>query len=263
MQTLTADQASTILQFHLSTIQTQHQFIRTLLQAIPEEKLDYQTDPGSLPLRDLGWYIAMADHVLLSAICNGKFGLWPERPADNGVGAMVEWFERSFNENFGRLTQLTGDDLLRPLDFFGTVKPAIEFLPIYLGNLTCHTGQLMAQLRVSGCYLQVSLDAMMAAPVQTQETDGELNETELSAVAGGNFVIVTNHVIDPSQTITITTTPATYENTSEGIFSPMGGGNAMNTGMFFGGLLGGGLGGWGASIGLQTLFVAFTTFGFI
>jgi uncharacterized damage-inducible protein DinB len=153
MKHITPDQASFLLQFTLPTAKNEHRLTRSVIEAIPAANSDYRPDPNSKTALELAWHIAAAEHRFYDGIASGEFNFSPiPRPENVHTPAQIgQWFGDSFAKNFDRLSHLSGDQLVKILDFRGMLQlPAVAFITISLNHTTHHRGQLSTYLRAMG-----------------------------------------------------------------------------------------------------------------
>src|SRR5947209_5738762 len=98
---------------------------RRVIEAIPADKCGWCPDDKSKSALDLAWHIASSECFFLNGISAGKY----ERPSDGGDGArpasitspadILKWYDENHAKAVSQLTQVQGDKLTRPIDFFG------------------------------------------------------------------------------------------------------------------------------------------------
>jgi len=102
---------------------------------------------------DLAWHIAAAETRFLDAVASGAFdfsgGARPESirtPND-----VVDSYSERFTKAVDRLKAMTGDQLIRIIDFRGLFQlPAVSYVDIGLRHTIHHRGQLSMYLRPMG-----------------------------------------------------------------------------------------------------------------
>ncbi len=150
---LTPDQAKLILVAALPTLKSEHQTTRRVIEAIPLDKGDYRPDAVSKTALELAWHIVVAEKRFLSGIPVGAFDFSPiHRPESitNSAG-IAAWFDESFAANLQKLEGLSGEPLVRMIDFRGMFQlPAVGFIQLALNHTIHHRGQLSVYLRPMG-----------------------------------------------------------------------------------------------------------------
>jgi len=126
----------------------------SVLNAVPQGRLDYRPHPRSRAAGELAWLIAAEDAALIPLIQKGSVE-WIEAPAPSTVAEIVSEYERNVS---------TVDDLIARTDdrswekkgkfFFGTPTPWEDtiqnFVWGFLHDAIHHRGQLTAYLRPMG-----------------------------------------------------------------------------------------------------------------
>ena len=94
-----------------------------------------------------------AEKRLLGGISAGAFDFTPIHRPDsikNSAG-IATWFDESFAANLPRLHDLSGEQLVKSIDFAGVLQlPALAFLQVALNHTIHHRGQLCMYLRPMG-----------------------------------------------------------------------------------------------------------------
>jgi uncharacterized damage-inducible protein DinB len=150
---LTPDQAKFVLGMALPTLKTEHQTTKRVIEAIPLDKGDYRPDPVCRTALELAWHVVAAEKRFLSGIPAGALDFNPiHRPESvtNSAG-IVAWFDESFAANLRQLEGLSGERLVKMIDFRGLFQlPAVAFVQLCLNHTIHHRGQLSVYLRPMG-----------------------------------------------------------------------------------------------------------------
>jgi uncharacterized damage-inducible protein DinB len=153
-QSMTADQATFLLQdIYMGTLKTESRTTAKILQAVAAGKADYKPDPASRSAIELARHIAVADNRFVETVINGVFdtksAMIPENvktPAE-----VASWYEQRYANNFEALGKVSGEQLVKILDFRGMFQwPAVKFLMFGLHHTIHHRGQLASYLRCMG-----------------------------------------------------------------------------------------------------------------
>jgi uncharacterized damage-inducible protein DinB len=137
----------------LPQIKNESKTTRRVLEAIPAGKSDYKPDPKAKTALELAWHIAHSEVWFLDAVENGEFnadaGAMPEdikTPAD-----IVAWYDTNFAASFDRVSNLSPDKLVKPINFYNVfTNPAILYLNFLIVHSVHHRGQLSTYLRPMG-----------------------------------------------------------------------------------------------------------------
>ena len=151
---LSAEQAKLLLNdLFLPLLEREHPTTRRVIEAIPPHNGDYRPDPASKTALELAWHIVAAEKRFLEGIANGEFNFNAiTRPVNVRTGADIgRWYGDTVQAVLPRLRQLTGDQLIRSIDFRGIFQaPAVMFFQTALNHSIHHRGQLSAYLRPAG-----------------------------------------------------------------------------------------------------------------
>ncbi len=154
MQSLQPDQGAFLLNtVFLPALKNEHGATKKVIQAVPADKGDYRPDPVSKTALELAWHIATSENRFLDAVNSGAFTFGDSAKPDSirNSADVAHWYEERFNENFNRLGQLSGEQLVKIIDFRGVLQlPAVMFLRLGLSHSIHHRGQLTAYLRATG-----------------------------------------------------------------------------------------------------------------
>jgi uncharacterized damage-inducible protein DinB len=137
----------------LPALKAEHPVTRSVIGAIPPDKMDYRPDPVTRTAVDLAWHIVTAEDRFMEAVAAGAFDFTPrERPASVRTPADInQWSDDRFEKNVERLKALSGDQLVKVIDFRGLFQfPAVTFVTIALNHSIHHRGQLSMYLRPMG-----------------------------------------------------------------------------------------------------------------
>jgi uncharacterized damage-inducible protein DinB len=153
MPPIQPEQATFLLQMALPALKNEHRVTRKIIEAVPADRGDYRADEISMSALELAWHIASAENFFLDGAAAGEFnykdGSRPEsiRNAED----VAAWYGEAFHANFERLTRLTGEQLVKVIDFRGRFQyPAVTYLQFALNHSIHHRGQLSVYLRPMG-----------------------------------------------------------------------------------------------------------------
>jgi uncharacterized damage-inducible protein DinB len=151
---LTPEQATLIVHaVSLPTLRAEHPVTKSVIAAIPADKMDYRPDAVTRSAADLAWHIVSAENRFLEAVAAGQFDLTArDRPESVRTPADINaWYEERFAQNLERLQGVPGEELVKPIDFRGIFRfPAFAFLAIGQSHTVHHRGQLSMYLRPMG-----------------------------------------------------------------------------------------------------------------
>jgi uncharacterized damage-inducible protein DinB len=150
---MTAEQARAVRDVITGSIEQESVAERKVIAAIPANNRDYKPDPKSRSAWEIAVHVAMSDIWFADSILNGQFA-WTGEPATppemTDPAAVASWHERHLKDRLVKLRGMTPEQLLRPVDFFGTTAPAVTWLSAMNNHMIHHRGQLAAYLRAAG-----------------------------------------------------------------------------------------------------------------
>lgn len=137
----------------LGTLKNESRTTQSILAAVPKEHLDYRPDPCAKTANELLRHIASADNFFLKSVADGAFVPGSVKlPEDVKTPEEVaEWYGQEYAKNLDAVSQLSGEQLAKIVDFRGAVQgPAYAFLHRGLLHAIHHRGQLSTYLRPMG-----------------------------------------------------------------------------------------------------------------
>lgn len=150
---MTADQAAAIVQLLTGAIEHESAATRKVIAAVPNGNRNYKPDPKSRSAWELAIHLAVGDVWFADSIRSGKF-VWtgepPTPPEMTDPAAVAKWHEKHLGDRLAKLRAMTPEQMLRPVEFFGTTAPAATWLVMMNNHSVHHRGQLAAYLRPSG-----------------------------------------------------------------------------------------------------------------
>jgi uncharacterized damage-inducible protein DinB len=154
MRQLQPEKAHFLLQdIYLPGLENEHRITKAIIGAIPTDKGDYRPDEISKSALDLAWHIVATEIRFMDAVSAGEFDFSPKpRPESVKNSAdLVGWYEKDFHTRFEKLTKLSGDQLVKIVDFRGMFQlPVVMYLGFVLHHSIHHRGQLSMYLRPMG-----------------------------------------------------------------------------------------------------------------
>jgi uncharacterized damage-inducible protein DinB len=154
MVDMTPEQGHFLLHnFFLGSLKNESRTTKKILDAVPVDKVNYQPDACAKTANELLRHIAVADNMFLVTVINGVFNPSAVAIPENVKTSLevAAWYEQTYARNFETLTKLTGEQLVKIVDFRGLIQqPAVLFLQFGLVHTVHHRGQLSTYLRPMG-----------------------------------------------------------------------------------------------------------------
>ena len=154
MSELTADQALFVLQnVYLAPLKNESRITKKVLAAVPADKCEHRPDAISKSAIELVRHIAVAENRFLETVINGVFDVNAAALPDTvkTPQEVASWYEQRFARNFEALTRLSGEQLVKMVDFRGLFqRQAVSFALLGMVHTVHHRGQLSSYLRCMG-----------------------------------------------------------------------------------------------------------------
>jgi uncharacterized damage-inducible protein DinB len=153
---MTSEQATFLATQYAQLMQGEFPATCKVLAAVKDDNRSYKPDEKSRTAWELATHLATADVWFLDSILTGKFTWDPEQVKQiegrfTSVAEVVAFYEKTFPEKLKAIQAMSGDELARPLDFFGMMQmPAVSFVGMANNHSMHHRGQLAAYLRAMG-----------------------------------------------------------------------------------------------------------------
>ena len=146
---MTPEQASTIAEFLLPQIEQEIHTTAKVLAAVPDEKKDYTPHATCMNAGILAEHLAGADLWFLQGVIAADFGPFPE-PLNKSSADLAADYKTRAQELLTQIKALTGEHLLKEVNFHGWAVPNVTFLQVMQKHSVHHRGQLSAYLRPMG-----------------------------------------------------------------------------------------------------------------
>jgi uncharacterized damage-inducible protein DinB len=145
---MSPDEAKILAKYFLATALNEVQTTRKVLAALPDKQLDYKLGDKGRSARELAWHIAASDNWFVDGIAKGDFSqAEPEMAANVSVKDMLELYDR-LPGKLEKLKNLSGDDLVKTVSFFGVMEfPNVIYINFLNNHSIHHRGQLSTYLR--------------------------------------------------------------------------------------------------------------------
>jgi uncharacterized damage-inducible protein DinB len=154
MSNIESTQADFLLRVvYLPALRNEHGLTKTIIEAIPSDKGAYRPDAVSKSALELAWHIVATEMRFMDAVPAGEFDLSPKPCPDSLKNSrdLAGWYTEEFERHFEKLTNVSGEQLVRIVDFRGFFQlPAVMYLNFVLNHSIHHRGQLSMYLRPMG-----------------------------------------------------------------------------------------------------------------
>jgi len=148
------EETKTVADFLIADFESEMQTTLRVIEAVPNDHLDYQPDLKSKTGLGLVRHITLEDEWLLSCIANGEFTPPPDDSDACGImnpADAVARYKEKVPAALDRVRAMSGEKLSNVIDLFGMIQaPGVNFLAMAMKHSVHHRGQLSSYLRAMG-----------------------------------------------------------------------------------------------------------------
>jgi uncharacterized damage-inducible protein DinB len=147
-------EVKTVADFLIADFENEMQATLRVIQAVPNDHLDYRPDSKSKTSLGLVRHLALEDEWLLNCIANGEFTPPPDDSDACGImnpADAAARYKEKVPVALNRVHSMSGEKLASVIDMFGMIKaPGVNFLSMTTKHSVHHRGQLSTYLRPMG-----------------------------------------------------------------------------------------------------------------
>jgi uncharacterized damage-inducible protein DinB len=152
---LSAEQAQGLAMFLIKGVESEIPTTKKVLAAFPNDKLNFVLGEKGRPAKDLMWHTVQSDIWFTEGISSGAF------PQTEGEGTppataeeMAAKYESGMAAGMAKVKAMTGEQLAKPISFFGIMElPAVMYLQFLSNHSIHHRGQLSTYLRAMNAHV--------------------------------------------------------------------------------------------------------------
>lgn len=124
---------------------------KKVIAAIPDAKSDYRPDEHARTAKELMWHLANTDVQFLDGIADLNFKMETPEHKPQTAAEVVAWYDDHMKRGLARVAEMTPEQLLAPVEFFGVFNlPAVLYLGFLNNHSIHHRGELATYLRPMG-----------------------------------------------------------------------------------------------------------------
>ena len=125
---------------------------KRVISAVPDARSDYKPDPNARTAKELAWHLANTDVQFLDGIATLNFDTFEQPEHKPQTSAEVAaWYDENIKRGVARVAELSAEQLLTPVGFFGVFNmPAVLYLGFLNNHSIHHRGELTTYLRPMG-----------------------------------------------------------------------------------------------------------------
>jgi uncharacterized damage-inducible protein DinB len=135
----------------LDGIVREAQVTKNVIAAVPDASSSYKPDPCARTAKELAWHLANSDIQFLDGIADLKFNMEAPEHKPQTTAEVVAWYDENVQRGAARVSAMTPEQLLTPVNFFGVFNlPAVLYLGFLNNHSIHHRGELATYLRPMG-----------------------------------------------------------------------------------------------------------------
>jgi uncharacterized damage-inducible protein DinB len=124
---------------------------KKVLAAVPFEKSQFRPDPNARSAWELAWHLANSDVQFLNGIAEMNFTMPAPAQKPTNIEELVTWYDTNLKREAARVGELSGEQLLTPVNLMGVFNfPAVFYLGFMNNHNIHHRGELATYLRPMG-----------------------------------------------------------------------------------------------------------------
>jgi uncharacterized damage-inducible protein DinB len=124
---------------------------KKVIAAIPDDKSDYKPDPSARSAKELAWHLANSDIQFLDGVAALSFDMDTPEHKPQTSAEVVAWYDDNIRRGVARVQEMTAEQLMTPVNFFGVFNlPAVFYLGFMNNHSVHHRGALATYLRPMG-----------------------------------------------------------------------------------------------------------------
>ncbi len=153
-EAVSPQEAKTACEFLIADFESEIPVTLRVIEAVPDDRLDYQPDPKAKTGLGLVRHITLEDEWLFNCIASGEITQPPDDSDACGImtpADAVARYKEKIPAALNRVRAMSGEQLVEILDMFGMIKlPAVSFISLCAKHSVHHRGQLSTYLRPMG-----------------------------------------------------------------------------------------------------------------
>ncbi len=152
---LSAEQAQGLAMFLIQGVEQEIPTTKKILAAVPNDKLDFVLGEKGRSAKDLMWHTIVSDIWFTEGISSGDFSQPESKAAAPAtVAEMAAKYESGMAAGMAKVKAMTGEQLAKPVSFFGIMNlPAVMYLQFLSNHSIHHRGQLSTYLRAMNAHV--------------------------------------------------------------------------------------------------------------
>lgn len=165
-------EAKTIANVLIDGIEREFPTTRKVVAAIPQNQLEFKLGDKGRTMRELAWHLVSSEAWFGEGIASGDFSQnEPAMPPNATVADLLAFYDKEVPAKIAKVKQLSGDDLIKIINFFGVMQvPNFGLIGFWNNHSIHHRGQLAAYLRAVNAHVPSIYGGSADEPFQMPAT---------------------------------------------------------------------------------------------
>ncbi|MBZ5579819.1 MAG: DinB family protein [Acidobacteriia bacterium] len=165
-------EAKTIANLLIEGIEREYETTKKVVAAVPQNQLDFKLGEKGRTMRELTWHLIASEAWFAEGVANGDFShAESPMPANATTADMVAFYGKELPGKIARVKQLSGEQLLKIINFFGVMQvPNFSLIGFWNNHAIHHRGQLAAYLRAVNAHVPSIYGGSADEPFQMPAT---------------------------------------------------------------------------------------------
>jgi len=169
---MTPTEAKAVAQILIDGIEREYETTKKVVAAVPDNQLNFKLGDKGRTARELAWHLIASEAWFADGVAAGDFSQSEVPMPPNATTAdMVAFYTKDVAAKIARLKQVSGEDLARPVSFFGVMQmPNVMYLGFMNNHSVHHRGQLSTYLRAMNAHVPSIYGGSADEPFQMPAT---------------------------------------------------------------------------------------------
>jgi uncharacterized damage-inducible protein DinB len=173
---MTPEQAHFLLNdVYLPQIRNEQKTTRRIIEAIPDNQLEYKPDPKAKGAMELAKHLASSEVFFIQGAASGAFNRDDAAIPDSvkTPAQLGKWYEEHVNKAVTNIAATKPQDLVKDINFAIFTLPAINYIGLMLSHSVHHRGQLSTYLRPMGSKIPKIYGGSADEPVEIPQAQAQ------------------------------------------------------------------------------------------
>jgi uncharacterized damage-inducible protein DinB len=148
-------EAKSIANMLIEGIEREYETTKKVIAAVPQNQLDFKLGEKGRTMRELAWHLIASEAWFGEGVASGDFSHSESTmPPNATVADLNNFYAKELPAKIAKVKQLSGDQLVKIVDFFGVMQvPNVMLIGFWNNHSIHHRGQLAAYLRAVNAHV--------------------------------------------------------------------------------------------------------------